>query len=100
MGMAVATTLSTSGRFIVDKNGRRVRLAGVNWYGASEDLGVPAGLDRVNRHVLAPLIPAQGLNSVGVPFRLAMVANPHPADRKYPTANPDPDGQEPPRGRA
>jgi hypothetical protein len=39
----IATPLSTNGRFIVDKHGRRVRLAGVNWYGASEDSGLAAG---------------------------------------------------------
>jgi hypothetical protein len=32
--------LSANGRFIVDAQGRRVRLAGVNWYGFHEDLGV------------------------------------------------------------
>jgi aryl-phospho-beta-D-glucosidase BglC (GH1 family) len=93
--MAVAVPLSTSGRFIVDKNGRRVRLAGVNWYGASEDLGVPAGLDRVNRHALAQLIAAQGFNSVRLPFSLWMVENLHPVDGKYLTANPDLQGKNP-----
>jgi hypothetical protein len=38
--------LSTSGRFIVDAKGNRVRLAGINWYGANEDSGLPPGLDR------------------------------------------------------
>ena len=46
--MSLALPLSTSGRFIVDAHGRRVRLAGVNWAGASEDMGVPVGLDQVN----------------------------------------------------
>ena len=46
--LAIATPLSTNGRFIVDAHGKRVRLAGVNWYGASEDIGVPAGLDCVD----------------------------------------------------
>jgi hypothetical protein len=44
--LGIATPLSTSGRFIVDAHGRRVRLAGVNWYGFHEDLGVAPGLDR------------------------------------------------------
>jgi len=34
--------LSASGRFIVDAHGKRVRLAGVNWYRASEDLEIAA----------------------------------------------------------
>ncbi|HXZ70994.1 MAG TPA: MmcQ/YjbR family DNA-binding protein [Streptosporangiaceae bacterium] len=49
--MTIATPLSTSGRFIVDARGKRVRLAGVNWYGASEDLGVPAGRNSTNRSI-------------------------------------------------
>ncbi len=43
--MGIATPLSTSGRFIVDANGRRVKLAGVNWIGAHMDDAVVAGLD-------------------------------------------------------
>ena len=58
--MAIATPLSTSSRFIVDAHGKRVRLAAVNWYGASEDMGVPAGLDLTNRSTLAELIAKQG----------------------------------------
>ena len=42
--MSIATPLSVSGRFIVDAKGSRVRLAGVNWFGAHEDLGVVTGL--------------------------------------------------------
>ena len=38
--MPIEMPLSTKGRFIVDAHGRRVRLAGVNWYGFHEDLGV------------------------------------------------------------
>ena len=48
--------LSTSGRYIVDARGRRVRLAGVNWYGAHEDDGVASGLERTDRHALARTI--------------------------------------------
>ena len=54
--MPIATPLSTKGRYIVDAHGKRVRLAGVNWYGASEDMGVPAGLDHVGVDALAGLI--------------------------------------------
>ncbi len=71
--MAIATPLSTSGRFIVDAHGKRVRLAGVNWYGASEDLGVPAGLDRTDLNTLAELIAAQGFNCVRFPFSVWML---------------------------
>ena len=54
--MTIATPLSTSGRFIVDAHGNRVKLAGVNWYGASEDMGVPVGLDCNDRNAIAELI--------------------------------------------
>jgi endoglucanase len=93
--MAVATPLSTSGRFIVDKNGKRVRLAGVNWYGASEDMGVPAGLDRVERGTLAGLIAAQGFNSVRLPFSVWMTQQSTPVPAQALSANPDLQGQSP-----
>jgi endoglucanase len=93
--MAVATPLSTSGRFIVDKNGRRVRLAGVNWYGASEDMGVPAGLDRIDRGTLAGLIAAQGFNSVRLPFSVWMTRQTTPVPQQALAANPDLIGRNP-----
>jgi len=61
-GYGYCHTTSTKGRFIVDAHGHRVRLAGVNWYGASEDSGVPTGLDHTKRDTLAGLIAAQGFN--------------------------------------
>jgi|SRR5579863_6925528 len=93
--MAIATPLSISGRFIVDKNGRRVRLAGVNWYGASEDTGVPAGLDRIDRGALAGLIAAQGFNSVRLPFSVWMTRQTAPVPQQALTANPDLFGKNP-----
>ena len=64
--------LSTSGRYIVDARGRRVRLAGVNWYGAHEDDGVAPGLDRTDRARLARVIARHGFNCVRLPFSLWM----------------------------
>jgi len=95
MSMAIATPLSTSGRFIVDKNGRRVRLAGVNWYGASEDMGVPDGLDRIDRGALAGLIAGQGFNSVRLPFSVWMTEQNAPVPRQALAANPDLIGKNP-----
>src|SRR4029077_17083126 len=95
MRMAVGNPLSTSGRFIVDKNGKRVRLAGVNWYGASEDMGVPAGLDRVGRGTLAGLIAAQGFNSVRLPFSVWMTEQTAPVPQRVLAANPDLFGKTP-----
>src|ERR1700677_1591562 len=81
--------LSTSGRFIVHADGRRVRLAGVNWYGAHEDLGVAPGLDRTDRRALARQIAAYGFNSVRLPFSLWMTEQTAPVPGEYLAANPD-----------
>jgi hypothetical protein len=70
--MADTMPLSTSGRFIVDARGNRVRLAGVNWYGANEDFGLPPGLDYVSRAALAKTIAGFGFNCVRFPFSLWM----------------------------
>jgi hypothetical protein len=67
--MPMEMPLSTSGRFVVDAHGRRVRLTGVNWYGAHEDLGVAPGLDRIHRGKLAQTIAWHGFNSVRLPPR-------------------------------
>ena len=93
--MAIATPLSTSGRFIVDAHGNRVRLAGVNWYGASEDLGVPVGLDTVHRDQLAQLIAGFGFNSVRFPFSAWMTEQTAPVPDQYLAANPDLSGSTP-----
>jgi aryl-phospho-beta-D-glucosidase BglC (GH1 family) len=87
--------LSTSGRFIVDANGKRVRLAGVNWYGASEDFGVPAGLDRTNVTALAELIVGQGFNCVRFPFSLWMTEQTTAVPDEYLRQNPELQGLTP-----
>jgi len=93
--MTIATPLSTSGRYIVDANGRRVRLAGVNWYGASEDFAVPVGLDQTNRNTLAKLIAAQGFNCVRFPFSVWMTQQKTAIPEQYLAANPDLHGSTP-----
>ena len=93
--MAIATPLSTKGRFIVDAHGNRVRLAGVNWYGASQDHGVATGLDLVQRDRLAELIAAQGFNSVRLPFSVWMIESRDPVPSQYLTANQDLQGKNP-----
>jgi hypothetical protein len=75
--------LSASGRFIVDADGRRVRLAGVNWYGPHEDDGVPPGLDRTGRRTLAARIALLGFNSVRLPFSLWMTEQTTPIPGEY-----------------
>jgi len=93
--MQIEPPLSTSGRFIVDAHGKRVRLAGVNWYGASEDLGVPAGLDRTHRRTLARNIARHGFNSVRFPFSLWMTEQTSPVPDRYLAANRDLRGSTP-----
>ena len=85
----IAWPLSTNGRFIVDARGKRVRLAGVNWYGAHEDLGVAPGLDRVHRGSLAKTLLLLGFNSVRFPFSLWMTEQASGVPDQYLAANPD-----------
>ena len=87
--------LSTSGRYIVDARGRRVRLAGVNWYGFHEDDGVAPGLDRTDRRALARRIALLGFNSVRLPFSLWMTEQTTPVPERYLAANPDLSGATP-----
>jgi endoglucanase len=93
--VAIATPLSTNGRFVVDAHGNRVRLAGVNWYGASEDLGVPVGLDTVHRNTLAQLIAGFGFNCVRFPFSAWMTEQTAAVPGQYLAANPDLQGAAP-----
>ena len=91
----VQPPLSASGRYIVDAHGRRVRLAGVNWYGAHEDDGVVSGLDRTDRVRLARAIARLGFNSVRLPFSLWMTEQATPVPDEYLAANPDLSGSTP-----
>jgi endoglucanase len=87
--------LSARGRYIVDAHGRRVRLAGVNWYGAHEDDGVVSGLERTGRVRLARVIARLGFNSVRLPFSLWMTEQAAPVPDEYLAANPDLSGATP-----
>ena len=69
--LPVALPLHTSGRFIVDRNGDRVKLAGVNWYGAEELDRVPAGLQCQSADAIAAHIAAAGFNVVRLPWATA-----------------------------
>jgi len=93
--MPAEPPLSTQGRYIVDAHGRRVRLAGVNWYGAHEDLGVAPGLDQTGRRTLARRIASHGFNSVRLPFSLWMTEQTAPVPGEYLAANPDLAGSAP-----
>lgn len=84
-----ALPLSTRGRDVVDTNGRRFKLASVNWYGASDELFILGGLDVQHRTVIAKTIRRLGFNSVRLPYADEMVmVNPHVLPHLL-TANPD-----------
>ncbi|KAI1172514.1 endoglucanase E1 [Nemania sp. FL0916] len=84
--------LRTKGRDIVDATGRRLKLASVNWYGGSDELFIPGGLDKQHRSVIAASIRKLGFNSVRLPYSDEMVmTNPH--IHKHLGQNPDLVGQ-------
>ncbi|CAK0830202.1 unnamed protein product [Prorocentrum cordatum] len=84
--------LRTSGRYIVDASGQRVRFACVNWYGAQMEQMAPNGLNHQRVERIAAIIVGHGFNCVRLPFSLdvvftnrSSVPSPHTSLR----ANPD-----------
>ncbi|HEV2310924.1 MAG TPA: cellulase family glycosylhydrolase [Acidimicrobiia bacterium] len=69
---AVQTPLTTSGRWIVDATGHRVKLTSVNWYGAEAADFIPGGLNCQSIGTIAREIRADGFNSVRLPWSNAM----------------------------
>ncbi len=72
-GPARAFPLHTNGRWIVDSNGNRVKLNGVNWYGAEEEDFVPAGLELESLDSIAAGIRGMGFNTVRLPWSNQLV---------------------------
>jgi endoglucanase len=68
-----APPLHTQGRYILDANNQRFKLVSVNWYGASDELWIPGGLDIRHRSDIANLIRRMGFNSVRMPYSDEMV---------------------------
>lgn len=81
--------LRTRGRYIVDQKGRRFRLSSINWYGASDLLFVPGGLDVQHRTRIAETIKRLGFNSVRLPYADEMVLSNPKIDPQLVRANPD-----------
>jgi endoglucanase len=75
---SVRPPLHTDGRWIVDANRRRVKLAGVNWYGAEERGMVVGGLDHQPLDRIVSCIAAMGFNTVRLPFSNALVRERRP----------------------
>ena len=65
--------LHTQGRYIRDSNGARVKLASINWYGASDEHFIPGGLDVQHRQDIATTVRQLGFNSVRLPYANEMV---------------------------
>jgi endoglucanase len=83
-----ALPLGTQSRWIVDANGKRFKLASVNWYGAEELDHVVAGLDLRDVHDIARTIRALGFNSVRLPFSNELVETNPSVDPARLAANP------------
>lgn len=81
--------LRAAGRDVVDTNGRRFKLASVNWYGASDELFIPGGLDVQHRKTIAKTIRKLGFNSVRMPYADEIVIKNPLVLPHLLTANPD-----------
>ena len=88
-----AFPLHTSGRFIVDSNGARVRLNGVNWYGTESPDYVVAGLQAASLQSIVQQIKSLGFNVVRMPWSNQMYeSNPVVANYAL-AANPNLEGE-------
>jgi endoglucanase len=85
--------LFTKGRFIVDSAGSRVKLASINWYGASDELFVVGGLEVRHRDEIAQTIRSMGFNSVRLPYSDQLVIENPQISGEHLAANPDLIGQ-------
>ncbi|GCE01247.1 endoglucanase [Embleya hyalina] len=109
-----AAPLSTSGRWIIDADGRRFKLRSANWAGAqgtwngSGDIadpanhhsgenanGMPLGLDRASLPSILAGFHAVGVNSIRLPFSNEMVHASAPVPDTAVAANPELRGKTP-----
>lgn len=66
----------TSGNQILDSNGNRVRIAGINWYGFETTDEVVHGLWAQDYHTILEAIKSNGYNVVRLPYSNQMVESP------------------------
>lgn len=86
---AAALPLHTSGRYIVDRQNRRIKLSSVAWYGAESVDFVPGGLQLEPLLSIVHRIRCMGFNSVRLPWSNQMVeSNPVVPDYAV-AANPE-----------
>ena len=89
MAWADQFPLRTRGRNIVNKQGERFKLCGVNWYGASDALHVVGGLADRSLSGICAAIAEMGFNVVRLPFSNQMLhANVVPEGAISPSLNP------------
>merc|ERR1719223_686281 len=62
--------LATSGKWVVDAQGNKVKLQCIAWFGAHQDRFANNGLDLVQIDELAADIAAKGFNCVRLPFSI------------------------------
>jgi endoglucanase len=67
--------LSSSGRWILDSNGQRIKLRCINWPGHME-ANIPEGLHRQTIDYIADWIAGEGFNCVRLTFSIDMTLNP------------------------
>lgn len=88
--------LKTKGMMIVDSLGRRVKLAGVNWYGFSLERQVNDGLDlRPIKDIAWDIKNKFGLNVVRLPYSDQMVVDRNPVSDDSVRSNPELKGKTP-----
>lgn len=76
--------LHTKGRFIFDQHGSRFKLAGANWYGASDVYHVVCGLDVQRLETICATIQTLGFTVVRLPFSNQMLrSTPEPGSIDY-----------------
>lgn len=85
--------LQTQGRWIVDRQGHRVKLASVNWSGAETQAYTVGGLDVRRLDDLAALIRQGGFNSVRLPWSNQLVEDNPVVPARYLRANPQLQGK-------
>lgn len=77
-----AVPLHTAGPYIVDSNGKRVRLNAVNWYGAEGEDYVVLGLEAQPLSTIVNEIKSRGFNAVRLPWSNEMYES-NPAVANY-----------------
>ena len=89
----IAFPLHTSGAYIVDANGSRVRLNAANWYGAESKDFVVGGLQAQSLQGIVQTMKGMGINAVRLPWSNEMYET-NPVVPSYAlTANPSLQGQ-------